>query len=168
MLKEHILDVLAHYFPGSFSGSAQFPQSEVGGIVIDRLMKMDVNLLTCTHLNQLLHMGHELGMTEGFFQYYFSSSPAEHPYCWERLLPEMPHLNGTGLSSLPQLRWGLQRFFTDALLYFGTVRAAYEDLGKKSTSQIEEFFAKSDSTRLRCQLAGRCCHSMRSLRMIAI
>jgi hypothetical protein len=142
MVKQDLLDLLARYFPTSFSGSAVFPKSEVGTIIIDRLLKMEVNPLTCTHVNQLLHMTHELGMTEDFFHYYFLSQPTEHPYSWNNLLPQLPKLNGAGLNLLPQLQWGLHRFFTDALLYFGTVRDAYEDLSKKSTPQILDYFAK--------------------------
>jgi hypothetical protein len=140
--KQDLLDSLARYFPISFSSSAQFPQSEVGSIVIERLLNMESNPLTCTHMNQLLHMMHEVGMSEGFFAYYFLAAPQDHPYEWKNLLPEPLDAHPEGVRTLRQMRWALQRFFTDALLYFGSVRDAYEKLGSKSAEEIAEFFAK--------------------------
>ena len=142
MTKQELLDSLALYFPISFSKSAVFPQSEVGSIVIDRLLRLQTNVLTCTHVNQLLHMTNELGMTEDFFNYYFLSAPGNHPYAWKTLLMESFDENGQGIRTLGQIRWGLRRFFTDALLYFRSIRDAYEKLSQKSTSELVEFFAK--------------------------
>lgn len=110
--------------------------------MIERLLRMDSNPLTCTHVNQLLHMTHEVGMTEGFFNYYFLSPPADHVYALQGLLSEPFQKETTaGLSSLGQLRWGLHRFFIDALLYFGGVRNAYEELSQKAYEDIVGFFA---------------------------
>jgi len=142
MTKQDLLDSLARYFPSSFSSSAQFPHSEVGSIVIERLLKMEPNPLTCTHVNQLLHMTHEVGMTDNFFNYYFLIEPSNHPYAWRSLLTEPFEANDGGIRSLRQIRWGLLRFFTDALLYFRSVRDAYEKLGRWSTADILDFFAK--------------------------
>jgi hypothetical protein len=142
MTKQDLLDSLVRYFPIYFSSLAQFLQSEVGSIVIERLLRMESNQLTCTHVNQLLHMTHEVGMTDEFFNYYFLESPSNHPYAWKNLLTEPFEVNGGGVRSLRQVRWGLERFFTDALLYFGSVRDAYEKLGKKSTKELFELFAK--------------------------
>jgi hypothetical protein len=119
--KQDLLDTLGRYFPVSFSSSAEFPQSEVGSIVIERLLNMGANPLTCTHLNQLLHMMHEVGMSDGFFNYYFVAEPRNHPYASKTLLSEPFEANAGGVQSLRQIRWALQRFFTDGLLYFGSV-----------------------------------------------
>ncbi len=98
--------------------------------------------LTCTQLNQLLHMTNEAGMSEGFFRYYFFEMRKGHPYAVERLLSEPQEPNVAGIGSLRQLRWGLHRFFTDSLLYFGEVRTAYQELRKKSYDEIARYFAE--------------------------
>jgi len=140
MEKQLLLESLARYFPLAFSPAAEFPKSAVGLIVIERLLGMESNPLTCTHANQLLHMTCELGMSDGFFRYYLADRPKEHPYAWERLLSEPFPGDLAGVSSLRQLRWGLHRFFTDALLYFGSLRNAYEVLGNETHQRILEFF----------------------------
>jgi len=132
MTKQDLLERLAKYFPQWFCSSSRFPESESGSLVIERLLRMEWDPISCTHVNQLLHMMHELGMTEGFFSYYFSSSPSPSP---------ASQSNGTAVRSLEQLCSGLQHFFTDALLHSGGVRIAYERLAKKSHSQILELFA---------------------------
>jgi hypothetical protein len=132
MTRQQLLEHLAVYFPQWFCASSQFPGSEVGSIVIDRLLRMELDPLPCTHVNQLLHMMHEIGMTDGFFTYYFRHGGP---------LPRAIETNGTAISSIEQLSSGLQRFFTDALLHFGGVRIAYEKLAKMSREEILSLFA---------------------------
>ncbi len=132
MTKQELLDRLAKYFPQWFCTSSQFPSSEVGSIVIERLLRMESDPLPCTHLNQLLHMMHEVGMTDGFFTYYFHLGGS---------LAGTTLANGTGIKSLEQICSGLQRFFTDALLHFGGVRIAYEQLARMSYKELLDLFA---------------------------
>jgi hypothetical protein len=99
--KQELLDSLAKYFPNWFCASSQFPNSEVGSIVIERLLRMESDPLPCTHLNQLLHMMHEIGMTDGFFAYYFSSQAKNHLHHAETSAAGAPEANG--IRSLEQL-----------------------------------------------------------------
>ena len=45
------------------------------------------------------------------------------------------------IKSLPHLKWGLYRLFTDALLYFGNVRTAFRNLRKLTREELNTFFA---------------------------
>ncbi len=140
MTQEDLITSLQFYFPGSFGGSADFAKSEQGAIVIERLLNMPRDPVTLTHLNQLLHFAHEAGLGEGFFRYYFLSRPARHFYATDRVFTTVPGLNQRGISSLEQLRWGVHRFYMDALVCFGDIRSAYRGLREKSFEELEAFF----------------------------
>ncbi len=140
MVEEELIEALALYFPGSFKRPAPFLDSDLAKRLVERLLRMPTDAVSRTHLNQFLHLTHEAGMSEGFFRYYFLTSPPGHPYEIERIFPTLPGLNESGLSSLEQLRWGLHRFFIDGLLYFGNLRSAYRDLRAKSYDALQTFF----------------------------
>jgi len=97
--------------------------------------------MTREQLNQLLVLSHEAGVSPGFFEYYWLSVP-EHTYN----VAELPDFNEEygerdSIESLEQLRWGLRRFYADALLYFGNVRSAYRRLREMSSERLASFFA---------------------------
>lgn len=149
MTQDELIECLGSFFPGTFSHSAGFPASEHGKFFMDRLLRMPIEAITKTHFNQLLHLAHEAGVTDGFFKYYFLTVPREHPYT----LPAVPGLNESGVSSLEQLRWGIRRFFVDALLYFTDVRTAYRELRVMDEEAIRSFFSarRFDSERMRAR-----------------
>lgn len=45
------------------------------------------------------------------------------------------------ISSIAHLRWGLCRFYTDALLYFGNIRQAYRELRNKTFEELLAHFS---------------------------
>jgi hypothetical protein len=141
MKRDELMWVLAKYFPRLFLPSAEFLQQEVAAIIIDRLLRIEKEPLTCTQLNQVLHMADEAGISEGFFKFYFLGCPEGHPHAVQKLLVEPPETTSSGIDSLRQIRWGLHRFFVDALLYFGNIRAAYQELRQKSYEEIVTFFS---------------------------
>lgn len=109
--------------------------------VIDRLGQLPTQPLTREQLNQLLVLSHEAGLSHGFFAYYWLTIP-EHAYNVQAI----PDFNGEyagsdSIDSLEQLRWGLRRFYVDALLYFGNVRSAYRRLRDMSSDALSAFFA---------------------------
>jgi hypothetical protein len=114
---------------------------------------MDVRPIGVTHLNQILHLSHEAGVTSGFFKYYFLELPKSHPYDVGKVVEGGPGIDNTGVSSIKQLDWGLRRFYIDALLYFGNIRTAYRLLRVKSFDELTAFFARKrvDSS----QMIGR-------------
>jgi hypothetical protein len=153
LTQDELVTALRPYFPGSFSGTSDFLQSSHGSALVERLMHMPRSPLTRTHLNQFLHLSHEAGVTDGFFAYYFLTQPTQHPYAIDRVLPTVPGLNEQGVSSVEQMRWGLHRFFIDALLYFGDLRTAFRELRKKSYVGLQDFFASKrfDSEAMRAR-----------------
>lgn len=128
------------FFPGAFKPGSSFIENPDGQRIFERLKNIEQDPLHLTNFNQLLHLVHEAGVSEGFFQYYFLTLPNAHPYPLKKLADDIPQLNSKGISSLKQLEWGLRRFFFDGLLYFGDLRNAYRALRIRSLDEIAEFF----------------------------
>lgn len=141
MEKSTILSSLATFFPKTFAADSDFLESPDGWRIISRLGEMNNDPVHVTTFNQLLHLVHEAGVSEGFFKYYFQDEPSKHPYSVDKVLDSMPVLDQKGISSLPQLEWGLRRFFIDALLYWGSIRTAYRELRVKNYQEIVELFS---------------------------
>jgi len=110
--------------------------------VFARLGKLDEEPLPAVQLNQLLVLGNQAPVGDGFFRYYWLRAPEDHPYS-VRELPGFSEnwLQSEGsIASLAHLKWGLYRLYVDALLYFGNVRTAFRKLRDIAISEIEEFF----------------------------
>ena len=119
--------------------------------VFERLGKLEEEPLSAVQLNQLLVLGHEAPVGDGFFRYYWMQAPAQHPYS-VRDVPGFSEdwLQSEGMiASLAHLKWGLYRLYIDALLYFGNVRTAFRRLRDLAIPQIENSSARSGSTRKR-------------------
>ena len=109
--------------------------------VIDRVAAVSTSPLGHAELSQLLILSHEAGMSEGFFSYYWLKAPGAHSYEVSRVEGFEPAwLEATKIVSLAHLKWGVTRFYVDALLYFGNIRSAYRSLRDKSFEQLEAFF----------------------------
>jgi len=110
--------------------------------IFARLGKVDQEPLPAVQLNQLLILGREAPVGDGFFRYYWLQAPDQHPYD-VRTLPGFldDFLRPEGMIvSLAHLRWGLYRLYVDALLCFGNVRTAFRRLRDLSLPDIEAFF----------------------------
>jgi hypothetical protein len=151
MTKKEVIDTLRLFFPGSFSEESPFINSEDGHLILSRLLEMADSPIHVTHFNQLLHLNHEAGASNGFFEYYFCSAPQCHPYPVDKIIDISPNIDEKGISSLKQMEWGLRRFYIDALLFWGDIRSAYRHLRTKSYSEIEEYFTakRFDSKQMR-------------------
>ncbi|MGA2476464.1 MAG: hypothetical protein ABSF73_07565 [Terriglobia bacterium] len=110
--------------------------------VFVRVAKIDEEPLSAVQLNQLLVLGHEAPVGDGFFRYYWLQAPEQHPYS----VRDVPGFSedflgprGT-IASLAHLKWGLYRLYVDALLYFGNIRTAFRSLRDLAISDIEAFF----------------------------
>ena len=107
--------------------------------VIARLGSIGENPLPAVQLNQLLVLGKEAPVGDGFFRYYWLEAPGDHPY-------HLPPHQGAWLKSentivsLSHLKWGLYRLYVDALLYFGNVRTAFRKLRDLSHDELANFF----------------------------
>lgn len=101
--------------------------------------------LSWAQLNQILHRMSEPGMSEGFFRYYGMEVPNTHPYPVNLVLdtiPYRPPSDTNYLRSGQQVRWGLQRFMYDAMLYWGNFRQAYRELRNRPFEDIRDLFAR--------------------------
>jgi hypothetical protein len=111
--------------------------------VATRLAEIDSSPLSRSQLNQLLVLSEEAGLSEGFFRYYWKSHPPDHTYDVTRV-PGFSNefLNTTAIRSLHHLKWGLYRFYVDALLYFGNIRSAYRFLRNLNFDELTSFFSR--------------------------
>lgn len=110
--------------------------------VFDRLGRLDDSPLSAVQLNQLLVLGHEAPVGDGFFRYYWLQAAEDHPYSVRDLPSFSPSWlePNTMIVSLEHLRWGLYRLYVDALLYFGNVRTAFRRLRDLSFDEIKARF----------------------------
>ena len=111
--------------------------------IFTRLARLSEDPLSAVQLNQLLVLGHEAPVEDGFFQYYWLQVPKCHPYD-VREVPgyEDRWLRSDTIQSLPHLRWGLYRLYIDALLYFGNIRTGFRRLRDLSVPDLESFFRR--------------------------
>jgi len=108
--------------------------------VFERLSHLDKSPLSRSQLCQLLILSHEAGMSESFFRFYWLSAPS-HVYEVQTVSTFDPDwLTGDSIVSVDHLRWGLYRFYVDALLFFGNVRSAYRTLRGMGELELLEFF----------------------------
>jgi hypothetical protein len=115
---------------------------KVPPVVLNRLSSIDKEPLGRAQLNQLLHLCHEPGVCEGFFNYYWLSAP-QHTYdvCqFENFKADW--LSGRSITSLDHLKWGLYRLYLDSLLFFGDVRTGFQALRVKSAAELETLFGQ--------------------------
>lgn len=150
MTEEDIVEVLSKFFPGC----TRALDSSDGKRILSRLREMNANPIHVTAFNQLLHLVHEAGVSEGFFKYYFQTEPTKHPYPVNRVMDSLPVLDDKGILALKQLEWGLRRFFVDALLYRSDIRSAYRDLRVREYNDIVSFFEEKRSDSLRMKRRG--------------
>jgi hypothetical protein len=137
-------------FRGNGGGIESWLTEATPDLVFERLAQIDDQPLSRSQLNQLLILSHEGGVSQGFFDYYWSHDPVFHRLCNYNVgaLPGYNAADYTGpaanlISSQDKLEFGLQRLYIDALLYFGNVRQAYRELRGKTFKEIADLFAVS-------------------------
>jgi hypothetical protein len=136
-----VLDLLAKYFPKAVAAfGTNFLESSLAEKLLKRLAQIESEPVSRTHFNQLLHLMHEAGVSDGMFKYYFLSAPVGHPYPLKSVIGNVPSLPPDGIRSWQQFEWGLKRFYIDGLLYWGNIRTAFRELRTKSFEQIEGYF----------------------------
>lgn len=129
-------------FTGRTGGIDGWLNQETPDVTFERLMKVSFEPLTASQLNQLLTLAHAPPLSTEFFAYYWLCAPP-HPYD-VTTIPCYHHAwqDSLAIFDLEQLYWGLYRFYTDALLYFGNVRLAYQVLRVMDSDALREFFAQ--------------------------
>ena len=138
--KEHVLEQF-QLFQGGTGGLDSWLRPETPGEVFDALADLEAHPLSRARLNQLLTLAHEAPISQPLFTYYWLRAP-EHPYDVRRIPYFDERWPGSkNIQSIDQLYWGLYRFYVDALLYFGSIRTAYQRLRQLSESDLDSFFA---------------------------
>jgi hypothetical protein len=111
--------------------------------IFERLGRINEEPLSAVQLNQLLVLGREAPVGDGFFRYYWLFSPKDHPY----QVQDIPGFSDEWLQlemigSIDHLKWGLYRFYVDALLFFGNTKVAFRTLKDLNFRELEAFFKK--------------------------
>ena len=139
-IKEHILEQF-QLFQGGTGGLDSWLRPETPDEVFDALADIATHPLSRARLNQLLTLASEAPVSQPLFAYYWLSAP-QHPYdvrqipCYDQRWP-----GSRNIQSIEQLYWGIYRFYVDALLYFGSIRTAYQRLRQLSETELHSFFA---------------------------
>ena len=137
--KQSILDQF-QLFQGGTGGLDSWLRPETPGEVFEALANLETHPLSRAQLNQLLTLAHEAPISKPLFSYYWLKDP-KHPYdvrhipCYDERWPDSENIQ-----SIDQLYWGLYRFYVDALLYFGSIRTAYQRLRRLSDRELQSFF----------------------------
>ena len=138
--KQRVLEQF-QLFQGGTGGLDSWLRPETPDEVFAALADIDTHPLSRARLNQLLTLANEAPISQPLFAYYWLSAP-KHPYdvryvpCYDECWPRLQNIQ-----SIDQLYWGLYRFYVDALLYFGSVRTAYQRLRQLSENDLHSFFA---------------------------
>lgn len=108
--------------------------------VFERLVQIQERPLSRAQFNQLLVLGREAPVSDGYFAYYFHSDT--HP-CYD--VTKLPRYRASfkqeeTIVDLDHLYWGLYRIYVDALLFFGSVRSAFRTLRRLDSDDLHEFF----------------------------
>jgi hypothetical protein len=142
-------------FRGNGPGIESWISSKTPKGILERLAQIAETSISLAQLNQLLILSHEAGVSDCFFAYYWKSGKTlhdVHPYDVTKVPDYSSSFeNAPAIHSLQHLKWGLHRFYTDALLYFGNIREAYRALRQKDFSELSTFFKKRrfDTERLK-------------------
>src|ERR1700722_1530935 len=141
--KEDILLAL-DFMPCPIGGIGSWIGENTPQEIFERIGNIDSKPLTKVQLNQLLVLGREAPVSDGFYEYYWNLNPDQHPYKLSALPCEFQAewISNSTFLSLAHLRWGFYRFYVDALLYFGNVRTAFRELREFDLPTLQNFFQK--------------------------
>ncbi|MGE3857329.1 MAG: hypothetical protein AB7G21_10290 [Dehalococcoidia bacterium] len=137
--RELILEKFA-LFTGGTGGIDSWLGEDSPETTFERLARLDQEPLSLAQFRQLLALAHEAPLSAGFFRYYWLTTPS---HVWN--IAAVPGYDArwggaTAVLSQDHLAWGLYRFYVDALLFFGNIRTAYQQLRNLEYEQIDEFF----------------------------
>ena len=130
-------------FQGGTGGLDSWLRQETPDEVFDALVDLEAHPLTRARFNQLLTLAHEAPISQPLFAYYWLEAP-KHTYDVCHVPSYDERWPGSqNIQSIDQLYWGLYRFYMDALLYFGSIRTAYQRLRQLSERDLHYFFTSS-------------------------
>src|SRR5260370_16772226 len=119
--KDNILEKL-RLVSGNSGGIESWIARDTDEHVFARLSRIESEPLSKVQLNQLLLLAHEAGVSDGFFQYYWLSTPT-HVYDVTSIPGfNQQSLTGSCIQSLQHLLCGLFPISPTTLLFFVTFR----------------------------------------------
>lgn len=140
MTKDELLSELKVFSLGTGGiGSWLMPDSD--DEIFSRLLDIENDPLKKVQLNQLLVMGHEAPVSDGFFKYFWCDTPLHHIYD-VKTVEGFVEVDSSKLMivSLKQFKWGLSRLYIDSLLCWGNIRSGYRELRSKSYEELVDYF----------------------------
>lgn len=141
MSKEQILKEVELFSLGT-GGIGSWLTDQTDNEVFERLDRLNTDPLKKVQLNQLLVLGREAPISDGFFRYYWTSAPQSHPYSVETIPGfDKSFLEKDPIISLDHLKWGLYRLYVDSLLYYGNVRSGYRALRAMKFEELQDSFS---------------------------
>src|SRR5438045_6391959 len=105
---EDLKEALSVYFPALLVWIPR--DSNLQAAVENGMEALDNGDLSWARLNQILHLCSQAGISEGFYRYYFLSSPENHPYPVEKVFTDddyEPPKGADEIKSLRQFHWGV-------------------------------------------------------------
>ena len=130
-------------FYGGTGGIDSWLGAESPTQILDTLANITQDPLSRSRMNQLLTLARESRVSSAFYSYYWTTIPEQHPFD-VRKIPYFSQqwIESDDIRSLDQLYWGLYRFYVDALLFFGNVRAAFRHLTSLSDQDLRGYFVR--------------------------
>jgi hypothetical protein len=141
MSKLDLVNKFQIFTSGTKPGIGRWLSSDIHELVVGRLDRVNTEPLTKVQFNQLLVLSKAASVSDGFYRFYWCTVPS-HPYD-VKLIEKYEDRwisDGNQIVALDQLFWGLYRFYVDALLFFGSIKAAFEFLRSMSFDEINAFF----------------------------
>lgn len=142
MNKDEIVEFFKRFTFGNEPGIGRWLSNDIHPLVSERLCRLKEEPLSKVQFNQLLVLSKIGSVSDGFFKYYWLDTP-EHPYDVESVEGyQKEWVTGPDqvIKNLEHLRWGMYRVFIDGLLYFGSVKAAFNSLRSMRFEELQQFF----------------------------
>ncbi len=127
MTKDELIARFAN-FRTTNGGIESLVAEDSDDVVINRLIELEKEPLSKVQLNQLLGLQEEIGVSDGFFRYYWCDYPRAPSY----KLSSIPGFSSDlrkheTIQNFDHLIYGLSRIFIDGLLYRGNVRGYFRE-----------------------------------------
>jgi len=135
--KDQIIDFFKPLM-SNFPGIRGFITYQYGSdILFERLAEIEDNPITKVQFDQLLTIQKIYSVSDGFFKYYWLHNP-KHFYALKDF--DFSTIQNNVISSLEQLKWGLERVFIDCLYLFGNIDIGFRELTKLTEKELVDCF----------------------------
>jgi hypothetical protein len=141
-----LADALRAQLSPLFSGAGgidSFISEKTMPLILEHLSEIEDRPLSHSELAQHFALSNLPEMSLGFFRYYWGPVGDRHPYdvsCCGAYDPSWGVIDE--IQSIEHFKFGWTRFYTDALLYFGDIERAFQELHGLDHDALESFFAQ--------------------------